>query len=80
MKRKVGTILEAGVLTEAKTRAALEGRSLADLFQDAVVRYLHEGASRGDAERACEKFCSHRGELDRGEIDEILQEDMLAAG
>lgn len=78
MKKKLGTIMEADVLTEAKTRAAREGRSLADVIQDALIQYLHEDASRGDALRACEKFCSHRSELERSEIDELLQEDMMA--
>ena len=78
MKKKLGTIMEADVLTAAKIRAAREGRSLADILQDALTQYLHEDVSRGDAVRACEKFCSHRSGLERAEIDELLQEDMLA--
>ena len=41
--------------------------------------YLHEEVARGDALRACDKFCSHGSALDRHEIDELLQEDMLAS-
>ena len=77
MKKKIGTVMEADVLTEAKTRAAREGRSLADVIQDALTQYLHEDAYRGDALRACEKFCSHGSTLARAEIEEILQEDLL---
>lgn len=79
MKRKVGTIMEADVLVEAKERAAREGRALADVIQDALINYLHEEIARGDALRACDKFCSHGSALGLQEIDEILQEDMLAS-
>lgn len=78
MKKKIGTVLEAGILTEAKQRAAQESRPLADIIQDALNYYLHEDVERSDAVRACEKFCSHGSFLDRRQIDELLQEDMLA--
>ena len=79
MKRKIGTVMEVDVLIEAKERAAREGRALADLIQDAMTNYLHEDVARGDALRASDKFCSHGSALDRHEIDELLQEDMLAS-
>jgi len=79
MKRKVGTVLESAVLVEAKERAARDGKTLAEILQDALINYLSEEIARGDALRACEKFCSHGSALDRHEIDEILQEDMLAS-
>lgn len=78
MKKKIGTVLEAGILTEAKQRAAQESRPLSDIIQDALNYYLHEDIERSDAVRACEKFCSHGSSLDRQQIDELLQEDMLA--
>lgn len=78
MKRKIGTVIEEDVLIEAKQRAAQEGRALADVIQDSLTHYLHEDVERSDAVRACEKFCSHGSALDRDEIDELLQEDMLA--
>lgn len=77
MKRKIGTVLEENLLVTAKHRAALEGRALSDLLQDALNNYLQQDPSRNDAVRACEKFCSHGSSLKREEIDEILQEDML---
>ena len=78
MKKKIGTVLEVSILTEVKHRAAREGRALADIIQDALGYYLHEDVEHTDAVRACEKFCSHGSSLDRQQIDEILQEDMLA--
>ena len=77
MKRKIGTILEENLLVTAKQRAALEGRALSDLIQDALNDYLQQDPARGDALRASEKFCSHGSLLGREEIEEILQEDML---
>ena len=77
MKKKLGTVLEEAILREAKERAAREGRPSAELFQDALSAYLHGDPSRGDAERACRLFCSHRSRLTLQEIDGLLREDML---
>lgn len=77
MKRKIGTILETDILTEAKERAVRDRRSLADIIQDALISYLHDEAPRKDALRACDKFCSHGSALERQEIDELLQEEMF---
>jgi len=78
MKRKIGTVIELALLTEAKQRAAQEDRALAEVIQDALGHYLHEVVGRGDAVRACAKFCAHGSSLNRQEIDELLREDVLA--
>ena len=78
MKKKIGTIVEEEILIEAKKRAVRERRPLADIFQDALLSYLRGEVSHGDGLRACDKFCSHGSSLGLEEIDEILQEDMLA--
>jgi hypothetical protein len=77
MKKKIGTVIEEDILTEAKLRAAREGRPLSEIFQEALSAYLHGDAGRGDAERACKLFCSHRSHLSLEEINEILEEDLL---
>jgi hypothetical protein len=77
MKRKIGTVLDDNVLIESKRRAAQEGRAMADVIQDALTRYLHEDVEGADAIRACEKFCSHGSALERNDIDEILQVDLV---
>lgn len=77
MKKKIGTIIEEEILIEAKQRAAREGRPLAEIFQEALLSYLHGEIAHGDALRACDKFCSHGSSFSIEEIDEILQEDML---
>ena len=78
MKKKIGTVLEAAILKEAKIHAARDGRALADLFQDALIKYLHDDTFKGDTLRACELFCAHDHTLPLAEVDELLQEDMLA--
>lgn len=74
MKKKIGTVMEEDVLAEAKQRAAREHRPLAELFQEALVGYLHGEGPRSDAERSCRLFCSHRSRLDLGEINELLED------
>lgn len=78
MKKKIGTVLEEEILGEAKTRAAREHRALSDLFQEALVLFLHGEGPRADAERSCKLFCSHRSRLDLSDINELLEEDVLA--
>ncbi len=78
MKRKIGTILEDKIIQDAKHLALRERRPLANVIQEAVVSYLSNETARGDALRACEKFCSHGRSLSRNEIDDLLREDPLA--
>ena len=78
MRKKVGTVLEVDVMKEAKVRAARDGRPLADLIQDALIEYLHNDTSTVDALRSCERFCSHGRTLPLAEVNELLQEDLLA--
>jgi hypothetical protein len=77
-KKKIGTVLDEAILGEAKQRALRENRPLSGLLEDALVEYLHGGGPRADAERSCRLFCSHRSRLDLNEINEILDEDVLA--
>ena len=78
MKKKIGTLLEEEILSEAKARAQRDRRPLADVIQDALDHYLHSASSNEDAARAAEQFCGHGVSLRLNEIDEILREDMLA--
>ena len=78
MKKKIGTVVEKDILVEAKARAAREHRPLSELFQEALVIYLHGEGPRADAERSCRLFCSHRSQLNLDELNEILEEDVLA--
>lgn len=78
MRKKIGTVLEVDVLKDAKVRAARDGRPLADLIQDALIEYLHNDTPTVDALHSCDRFCSHGRTLPLAEVDELLQEDLLA--
>ncbi len=78
MKKKIGTIIDDGLLAGAKQRAALERRTLSGVIEDALSGYLEGGPGREDSLRALAKFSSHGGLLPPEEIDEILEEDALA--
>jgi hypothetical protein len=78
MKKKVGTIVDDGLLAGAKQRAALEKRALADLIEEAISDYLERSPGRDEAMRALGKFVSYGGLLTREELDAILEEDTLS--
>ena len=77
MKKKIGTIVDEKLLSSLKRRAAADGRALADLIEEALDGYLGRGPGADDRLRALDKFVSHGGLLRRGEIDDILREDIL---
>ena len=78
MKRKIGTIVDDKLLKSVKQRAALEGKAISSLIEDALARFLDRDPARDDALRSLEKFASHGGLLPREDIEEILREDILA--
>lgn len=78
MKKKIGTVLEEDIFRDAKKFAAREGCALSELFQAAIFSYLHDNVAYNDSLRSCDRFCSHGSSLSLDEINEILQEDMLA--
>ncbi len=78
MKKKIGTIIDDALLARAKQRAALERRPLSRVIEDALSGYLEGGPGREDSLRALAEFTSHGGLLPPAEIDEILEEDILA--
>lgn len=77
MKKKIGTIIDDGLLAGVKQRAALEKRAMSGLIEDAVAGYLDRGPSRDEALRSLAKFTSYGGLLPVDEIDEILEVDTL---
>jgi len=79
MKKKIGTIIDDGLLAGAKQRAAVEKRALSGLIEDALSGYLERSPGREDALRSLEKFASHGGLLPPEEIEEILEEDALTS-
>jgi len=78
MKKKIGTIIDDGLLADAKQRAVLEKRTLAELIEDALSGYLNQSPGREEALRSLEKFTSHESLLPHEELAEILEEDALS--
>lgn len=78
MKKKIGTIVDEKLLASVKQRAAAEDRPLAGLIEEALSGYLGRGPAATDHLRTLDKFVSHGGLLQREEIEEILNEDILA--
>ena len=78
MKKKIGTVIDDALMAGAKQRAALERRTLSGVIEDALSGYLEGGPGHEDSLRALAKFTSHGGLLLPEEIDEILEEDILA--
>ncbi|MBI5569680.1 MAG: hypothetical protein HY914_07015 [Desulfomonile tiedjei] len=76
MKRKVGALIEDKVMRRAKRRAVEEGRSLSQVIQNALLRYLDESESHPeDREKAYAAFCSHPLKLTPGEFRQVLEDD-----
>ena len=76
MKQKIATVIEADVLRHAKRRAIDEGRSLSDLIQDALGRYLMTGVpTPAKREAAYRLFCEQPMRISHEQFREILQAD-----
>jgi plasmid stability protein len=76
MKLKVGTLIEEEVFRLAKRRAAEEGRSLSDMFQEALVQYLSAGTvSPKEREMAYQQFCERPLKLKPDQFRQVLEED-----
>lgn len=77
MKRKVGTVLEDDLMREAKRQAAVERRSLSELFQDALRQYLRQQPSTPRERRmAYQVFCEQPIRLSSRQLHQLLDEDM----
>ena len=60
----------------AKRRAAEERRSLSDLIQDALVRYLRkEAATPKERQIAYRLFCEQPMKLSSEQLQHVLEED-----
>jgi hypothetical protein len=77
MKQKIGTLIEEDIMRLAKRRAAEEGRSLSNLIQDAIVRYLHkEAATPKERKMAYHLFCERPMKIPPEQFRHVLDEDM----
>ena len=75
MKQRIETVLDEDVLRRAKRRAAKESRPLNDVIQDALERYLSEGApqpARRDV--AYQLFCERPMRLAPEQLKTVLDQ------
>jgi hypothetical protein len=77
MKQKIGTLIEEDIMRLAKRKAAEERRTLSDLIQDALVRYLRkEAATPKERKMAFSLFCERPMKIPRRQLGYVLEEDM----
>ncbi len=77
MKRKVGILLEGGVLKLAKHRALEEGRPLSDVIQESIVHYLsNKVPDSKKRERAYQIFCERPMRISKQQFKEIMEENV----
>lgn len=75
-KEKLGTILDKEVVKKIKKRASVEGRTISEIIQDAVLKY--EGTEPAKLElrkEAVKRFCSKPFNITDSEMEELLTED-----
>lgn len=76
MKKKIGILIEEGVMRLAQCRAAEEGRSLSDLIQDALVSYLSDKVpDPKKRENAYQLFCGQPMRISREQLKKITEAD-----
>ena len=72
MKAKIGTILDAGLLRQARSMAAREGKRLNQVLEEALANHLKRksAGTRGVAARTAGSL-----KLSRRHVDRILREE-----
>jgi len=74
MKMKIGTVMDENIVRKLKERSLKEGRSLSDVLQEALARYLNDGTRRHEVRlESVERFCSKPFDLKNTEIQKLLE-------
>lgn len=81
MKQKISPRIEEKVVRLAKRKAAREGRTLSELIQEAVERYLRQavGASAKEREAAFRLFCERPMKVTPAQSRSLIDEDMWSS-
>ncbi len=75
-KVKIGTVLDEDILRRLKERAAREGRTIAALIEEAVLKYEQEEAfAREMRLRALESVFAVKFNISREDFEAIMEED-----
>jgi hypothetical protein len=77
MKKKIGPLIDKGIIQLARRKAAEEGRPLCDLIEDALEQYLRKGATTPEErKKAFQLFCKRPMKISRQQFRYLLDEDM----
>jgi len=77
-KVNVGIKLDCNLLLRIKELAAKEGRTISDIIQDALNKYMDTDSLKSYlCIAAVNRFCSRPFNLNTREINEILNEESL---
>ena len=77
-KVRVGIMLDRDLLLRIKRLATREGRTISDIIQDALNKYMNTDSLKSDlCIAAVNRFCSKPFNLNTREINEILNEESL---
>jgi len=76
MKRKVGTLIDEGVMRMVKRKAVEENRPLSGIIQEAIVEYVVTGKKDVDARlKAWRRFCGCPLKLPPKALKAIIEAD-----
>jgi hypothetical protein len=77
MKKKIGLLMDKGIIQLAKRKSAEEGRPLCDLIGDALEQYLRKGATTPEErKKAFQLFCKRPMKISREQLRYLIDEDM----
>jgi metal-responsive CopG/Arc/MetJ family transcriptional regulator len=76
-KVKVEIVLDRDLLRKIKVRNVNEGRTISEIIQDALIKYIDTDTTKYELRRtAINRFCSKPFNLNTKEINEILNHDI----
>jgi metal-responsive CopG/Arc/MetJ family transcriptional regulator len=76
VKAKIGAAIEENIMRDLKDYSARKGRSMSDVIQDALMKYLHGAEKNQDLRMAAlKRLCSRPFDLTSQQWDEIMEED-----
>jgi hypothetical protein len=77
MKQKISIVIDAEIVRLARKRAAEEQRTLNDLIQNAVVKYLQKDAATSRRRKiAYQLFCEQPIKIPLRQLRYIIKEDI----
>jgi NifU-like protein involved in Fe-S cluster formation len=72
LKDKLDIVLSSGLIEKVKNKSIKEKRSISEIIEEALKRYLDDSRIRLEAFR---QFTKSKSALTREEVDELLNQD-----